>query len=742
MKRRAAIALVAGLWLLFFEPVWLRGHVIAAHDNRPELGLAPNDADRSLQARALSDQTSVTLPELAHHLQGERSGWLATWNPHTQLGRPSIQVAGMSLAYLPNRLIALAATDPLQLYTAEVALHSAGAAVFGFALFSELGLAPLACAAGAISLSIGCFSAFWLCFGMFIAGHCWTAALLLGIARLARGAGLGSALLVALSTHLLLLSAYPQQIVWHAWIALGFSAIAIHTGSRTAPRVALRRAATLGCAVGIGAASVLPVYADLWLTASRSARAVPTSSFFLAALPDLAGTRALRFLALHLEPFGRGNPLAVADDLPFEGVSLTPPLALFALAGLSRAGWRRAAAPLAFCVAAALLIAHPPLYAFALRWLGLGLSRYSPLAGAWIPAVTLSALGVDALLRGRAISRPALAAVAGSIALVISLGWALAAAPVSPIWIATSLALLACAALISLRPQPLLVAGLLSAVVLGYSLPLRLMRPSAEVARSSPLSAALADATLGGGRYAIVAAGAESPTPLPPNQEAWLGLRSIHSYDSLSSLAYQSFSARISSRGATTLGRFFRSLDARDPIAREELALAGVRTLVWTSADPSGAASHAEVELRPAETPAPLERQWLTTPIEFDTASVASLPALPIARIEDRSDHLRFRLTPVAEPSLLFVSQQFHPHWRARVDSRELATRALRGFYLGVEIPPETREVALEFRPWARHAWIPHWGFGLASALFAVWRLCSSRRADPSPAANPGSARR
>jgi hypothetical protein len=729
MSRRAALALVAGLWLLFFEPVWLRGQVIAAHDNRPELGLAARAGDSSLQARALSDQTSVTLPELAHQLHDARSGWLASWNPHTQLGRPSIHVGGMSLAYLPNRLLALATGDPLRFYTAQVALHSAGAAIFGFALFAELGLAPLACAAGAIALSLGVFSAFWLCFGMFIAGLCWTAALLLGIARLARGAGAGSALLVAFATHALLLSAYPQQVVWHAWIALGFALLALHRRARASTAAARARGAQIAGAAVLGALSALPVYADLWITASRSARAAPDPAFFVGALPDLAGARALRYVAQHLDPYWLGNPLAIEGSMPFEGVSLTPPLALFALAGLSRRGLRRAAAPLAFCAAAALLVAVPTLYGFAVRWLGLGLSRYSPLAGAWLPAVALAAHGVDALLRGAALSRPALLGAAALLAAALTGGWMQAPQALAPAWIATSLALLACAAAISLRPRALPIAGVLALVVLAYALPLRLLRPPSEVARSSPLVESLARATADGSRYAIVAAGARGATPLPPNQEAWLGLRSIHSYDSLSSLPSQNCAPPLSPRATTTLGRFFRALDAREPLASEELALAGVSALLRVTRDRRAPKVLPELALGPAERPAVRERQWLARASEVDARGLAQLPALPVTRVIDRGDRIDFRVTPVAEPSVLFVSQQFHPAWRARAAARALELRALRGFFLGVELPPGTREVELRFEPWVRFAGLPQWGFALAAALWLGLRCRARGRA-------------
>ncbi len=743
MSRRAALVLVAAVWLLFFEPLWLRGHVIAAHDNRSELGLPAAAAPGPPQARALSDQSSVTLPELAHQLRGARSGWLATWNPHTQLGRPAIHVAGFSRAYFLTRLLALASDDPLRVYTAQVALHSAGAALFGFALFATLGLQPLACAIGALALSIGSFCAFWLCFGMFVAGICWTAGLLCAIARLARRPTLASALFAAFSSHALLLSAYPQQIVWHAWLAAGFALVALRRACPGQPREALRRAVALLACAAAGALSALPVYADLWLTLQRSARAAPEPEFFLSALPDLSGARALLFAAQRLDPLWLGNPFADAAPLPFDGVALTPPLALFALAGLSRAGLRRLWPPLAFCAGALLLTLSADAYGFALRWLGLGISRYAPLAGAWIPAVALAACGVDRLLRGLALPRAALAFLSLALVGILGLGWSRAAAPWCWPQVAVGVGLLAAALAACCRPRPSFIAAVAAASALHYGLPLRLMRAAEDVARSSPLSDELRALTADGSRYARISSpGRASDAVLPPNQEAWLGLRSIHSYDSLSPRAYQDFAARVSAQGTAVLGRHFRGLAPRDSLGGDELALAAVSTLVALArpVDPAAPAIAARAGgiplLRFAEA-RPREIQWIGPGAEGELPrDTRALPQAPVVRQGDTGDRLQFRVTPVAEPSLLFVSQQYHPQWRAFSAGAPLRVRALRGTYLGVELPPGTRELELAFLPLARFAWLPQLVFAAAAAGLLATRVRRRRgavRAVPGP---------
>ncbi len=727
MSRRSALGLVIGVWLVFFEPVWWRGFAIAAHDNRLELGL-PALPDAALASRALSDQTSVTLPELAHQLRGARSGWLATWNPHTELGRPSIHVAGFSRAYFLTRLLGLFSGDALRVYTAQVALHSAGAAGFGFALFAALGLAPAACAIGALGLSLGIFSAHWLCFGMFLAGICWTAGLLLAIARFARRPTPASALGAAFCSHALLLSAYPQQIVWHAWLAAGFALFALRRACAREPRRLAARAAALAACAAVGALACLPVYADLWLALQRSARAAADPGFFLSALPDLSGGAGWFYAAQKLDPFWRGNPFASAQPIPFDGVALSPPLALLACAALSRAGLRRVWPALAFCGGALLLTLSPACYALAIRWLGLGISRYAPLAGAWIPAVALAAAGAHLLLRGGA-APPLRTALSGAaLAGLLAIGWAQAGGPFAWREIAIAGLLLAAALALCAIPRAGLLAALAALSTLHYGLPLRLLRAPAAVARTSPLVEALQQLGADGSRYALVAdARASARWLLPSNQEAWLGLQSIHSYDSLSPLGYQRFAARVSAAGPQVLGRFFRSLGPGDALAGDELALAGVRTLVAAAppADPAApprAARAGRVALLRWPEPRPREIQWIGEVARAGELprETRGLPRVPVARLADQGDRLHFRVTPVAEPSLLFVSQQHHPQWRARSARRELPLRALRGVYLGVELPPGTREVELAFAPHARFAWLPQLAFAASAALLLL----------------------
>jgi hypothetical protein len=101
------------------------------------------------------------------------------------------------------------------------------------------------------------------------------------------------------------------------------------------------------------------------------------------------------------------------------------------------------------------------------------------------------------------------------------------------------------------------------------------------------------------------------------------------------------------------------------------------------------------------------------------------LPRLPARRSLDQGDRLSFEVSPAPERTLLFVSQQHHPHWRAFADGVELVSVPVDGLFLGVLLPPETRSVELRFLPHARLAWLPQAGF---AALFAAAGLRRWRR--------------
>jgi hypothetical protein len=88
-----------------------------------------------------------------------------------------------------------------------------------------------------------------------------------------------------------------------------------------------------------------------------------------------------------------------------------------------------------------------------------------------------------------------------------------------------------------------------------------------------------------------------------------------------------------------------------------------------------------------------------------------------------KDDMRRVKTNPAAEPTLLFLSEQYHESWRAYSETRVLQTVPVNAFFLGVLVPPGTRQVEVRFKPHARRAWIAHAVFAIAGLAFVLDRV-------------------
>ncbi len=740
MSQRAALAVVVVGWLLLFGPILVQGHVIAAHDNRLELGLAAASDGKvaAASSRKLADHSAIFIPALHQHLRGDAEGWLSTWNPHTQLGRPAAHVSGFSKAFPILRVISWFTDDPYVAYTALVALATLLGCGFAFGLFRELDLHPAAAAFGALLLGVGVFSAFWLTFAMLVWGVCWSTGVLWAVARFVRAPGMGSAIAISFCTYALLLSGYPQQIVWHAYAITGFAAWRL---LRTASAATRRGALALGLAAAAlaGALATAPVYADLWLTTQASARPSADTAFFLGALPRMSGVSDFAvFVGLLIDAFWFGNPIRDAYPTAFSGPSLTPlPLCL---AGLSLLGvLRRRLWPVQLFVVATLVATLvPPVFAIAVEFFGFGLSRFLPLAAGVLPWAVLATYAADHVLRVGVAPRTAAIAV-GVPAAIAALAAAGSGLRVDALAVACSASLFAGSWVFLATRNARLLCGVALASVVYYGGSLALSLAPGDLARTSPVVETLERETRGGSRFAKV--GHELGLLVPSNQEGVVGLRSVHAYDSLSPAAYQRWAERVSRGGTRDGGRFFRNLADAARIDSPAFALAGVS--VVAASRPLDAAAVGPVVAERAgvhfhRTHGPLLLEAIAAIREAPGAAAsagvglsvsdAKLGASAVRRRIDRDDRLQFEFpADAAHERLLFVSQQFHPHWIASAGARPLEARVVNDFYQGVVVPPGVGAVELRFVPWARFSGIPHLGFAIAGAALVVRWLAGRR---------------
>lgn len=727
--RRLEIAFLLAVLGAFFLPQLAGRRVLLAHDNALEVGVAPSEG--FVSNRRFADQGLVFLPEVHHHLHGDHEGWISTWNPCTELGRRTYHVSGFSKAWVLFHVLSWGIDDAPWMITALATAAALGIALFGWLFLCALGLHPAARLAGAIGLACGVFVAYWLCFPMFLWGICWTLALLWGTTRFLERPGIGWGLAIAFFVHALLLTGYLQQTVYAAYLVAGH-ALWRALRSPLAARARAARLAGLAAAAAVGAASVAPVYIDLLETVRRSWRSEADAEFFVGRLPALEGWRAwAAFVQQRFDPLWTGNPAHAEGERVFNGFALTPLFfALFFVAlapGLRRRLWPA----LAWVGACLLLTVWPAAYRLAVEHAGLGVSRGQPLVKALVPSMVVAAVAADALLRGAVRRGPARALAVLAVLAGAGLGLA-SERELEPGLVAAGLVLGAGALAFVWFPRPWLLVLLATAGAFHYGRRLVLERPRADVHLRSGLVDLLREATADGSRFAWV----DKTVPaLPSNQEMLHGLRSVHTTNSLASLAYLRWSFAQSGDGAETHGRRCLTLDSASGLDPARLRAAGVRVLLSSTPLPSSLARLAVpragpfgvYELRGAPVLESVverfrregERAW---------TEGALRPGAGVRRTLDQDDHLAFALAPAPRPTLLFVSQQHHRDWRASADGRALETVLVDDLYLGVVVPPGTRAVDLRFLPAVRWAWLPQVGFAAAAAALCLRALLARRR--------------
>ncbi|MBK7876124.1 MAG: hypothetical protein IPJ77_10280 [Planctomycetes bacterium] len=741
MSARFALVAVGLVLVAFFAPILGRGRVVFPHDNALQVGLVGEGVgDGEASNLRFSDQSSFYVPELEAHLSSPRSGWIATWTNAVQMGRPMTHLSGFSPAYPPTWVAMRFSDDPFVLYTWIFAMTLAATAAFAFAFFRALGLDPWICTAGACSAAFGVPVLYWSTFLMNASGICWTFCLLWLVTRQVERPGLARAIGIACATGLLLLSAYPQHVVWHGAFLAAWT---LHRIVRTSGTVRSRSVVVMGLGASVvgGVLAAAPVLVDIALALARSARTEVDPDFFVSALPRVESFRALvAQFALLVDPRIVGDPIHPDFPLGFKGICFGPLIALALCLSWWRGAWRdHLPAYLLLAVSLGMLFV-PGLFRWGVEHLGLSLSRTLPSWGALVPAIVCGTMTLDRVVRdGRGLSRTTVATwcvaiVAGVVGLRVACDpWILPGGERG--WLVTlALVVGGTVALVVLR-RAWLIAVIACAIVFAEGSGLVLERPRAGIRTTSPLVEGLQERVRSGGRYAIV--GDHPKFTLPANQELLLGLASVHSYDSLSPQTYQQWVLRLSVGGTRVYGRRFNRIQDESLIAAGELEKAGVTHVV------SGRAIRA-----PNLTPDVALGPFLVYRTKAEVAPALVLPAARVSFaeggaassgtwtraefehaqvLEDLGDRVRVHVDADGAERWLVLRRQFHPQWVAHDGSgRELDCMLVDGFYQGVRVPNGVDEVELEFRPWARFAWVPWPAFVL---LFALVTLTSRRRA-------------
>lgn len=730
------------MFLLVFAQAWTGGRVISPSRQGVLFGVdAPSDGHYKENYK-FSDYSMSHVAEGKAFLEGKRSGWITTWTPYNELGRPTAHLSDLSPAYLPNWIFSRLTADAFVYVTliASLAVFLAGA--FAFLLARELALSPAAALVAALAMGVSPALIYWAPFPMFAAAYGWTLAALFGLVRYVRHRDLLGWSVVAFSIYSLAMSAYPVMIVYHAYLAAGFL-VYLYLKSPDFPRSTKGRAlllAGLASASLLGCLAALPAVWDTWASTTQSARMHPGVVFLRANIPPMSSAWDWgRFVAYWTFPQVMGDPIAADFSPLFNGRSLAP----FIVFLICASPWRRVWGWWAAVLALVLADAWPPFFAFAVEHLGLGLSRSVPSVHAIVPLAMIAAVSMDAFTT-RGDSSPEALAMERH-------------ARTRRLWIAVVLygLLLTNAVAVSIHLQggidrsalllfaayaPVLWAALrwrqvmLFVVVVAIHLcvfdrGLLLVQPRADIVQSATITAQLQLLTDDGSRYAMLTSAKDF---MPANVNAQASLRSIHTYDSLSPLRYQDLIRRLGGENID-YGRMNRAIDPGH-ITSVDFMLANVSALVTKvpldsprvalQGSFNGLLVYRVLDLWGAYMRVPMNR--VTTEgggVWLDDEGAVEKNAAKLQK--DRGDILVLALTaPSAQQSLFVLSQGYNALWHAevRLSGRWVAARTVpvNGAFEGVVLPPGAGAVRLRFLPWVRWAWVAHAGFCALALVLLV----------------------
>jgi len=745
---RRGLLLLALVLLAYFSPVVFLGHVIYPHDNAQESGRALEadyEASGYASTHRLDDQSTAYIPELAHALDDDHSSWIATWNPHNELGRPLLQHFATGRAWVVGNAVSFFTRDPFRFYTWMALLAVCSAALFAYGFFTERALHPLAALVGALSISVGPFAVGWQTLPMLPWDFAWVFCVLWGIERWLKRPSVWNGGAIVFAVHSLLLAGYPQHIVFLGWSIAGFVLWRVWTERDAGRR--LRTLAAFGGLAFAGLVTALPVLADLFTELSRSVRSDVTDELALAAVTRVEEPSDLWLSLLRsFDIYIGGHPFS--PDFSrwlgvFRGYLFSPfYVGLLFLAPLVIARRKEAIWWLA-CFVLAMVANHSvAVYQLGVDWLGMSFSDLPPIAGALLPAAVLSALVVDAVLRdGLPRWAPFLAAVpaVSCLVLVQSLGVEL-----DRFYMGLSAAAAIGVCLFASKPRAMTLLPFALLVVFHYGRALLITRPRAEISTDSALVTDLRERLADGSRYAWI--GPRKGLLLNPNQEALLGLSSIHSYYSLQDRGFASWAAKLSGLEGAGYNRRFLKVAGTAAVAQGDLVEANVSH--YLSTVPLGAALGEEVArfgpVRVTEAKRQSNRatRIATDEYYFDRSTGYQFqygllldPNKAVELEPGRSDHVTLES---CERGLLVLSTGYHPNWEAFVDGERAAVIAIgqeffgppRLTLLGLEVNSDSARVEFRYKPQVRHAWLPQLAFALfgAAAAFSCLRRRASSR--------------
>lgn len=705
---RAALGMTLLLTLVFAAPVLIEGHVLLPHDNGFAMGVGTKS---DIRMRKFDDIPNFFIPNIWHQTQGTGT----SWNPHVELGMP-VGFGIYGQASVAVWLAALFTDDPFRIHALISLLMVVLLATFSYLYLRGEGLLPAACFIGSIGIALGTRTAYWFGFAQFLAWVAGAMALLWVVSAFVRSRNVWWFLGIVAATYFTLTTGRPQAIVKALYFLVPYFAyqtIRHHEAWRD------RLLTCMGwtAAATLGAVCALPRHLDLLNKALSSPRLSAPTDYFLKPtsesgwLADAAGT-----LSRLWDPWLQWD-LSSVYPLNFNGMSFTPIYCLLFALGLTHKKVRQRRIFVSFVLLFLAMEIYRPLHEVFVTYLGFGFQRSNPIGGTLIPFFLFCGFAVDAWLRDRPNGSWSRTLIALGLCLGVAILVALADGVEAPNWRLSILVTAAITgltlALVRLRTHRSHVALLLGILYLAlYVIPLRHTISIEDLRFESPLLREVKASTEGGYRYAVFG----NQRTLPSNQEVVHGLRSIHVYDPLMTQQYAEFAATISDSGLLSkYGKHFRALKSRDKLQADAFSYTGVNTIVakrpldlpgWTMKRVGRHLVHVANK-------APVLHCRLASFTVLDAGDVevdgALTPdrCLPLTAKALTSDQLNFSIPDVKQSTLLFVSAQYHPAWRAWCGEKKMETMRINGFYQGVRLPNQCNELVLEFPQTGRLAWVP-----------------------------------
>jgi hypothetical protein len=702
---------VSTLWFLY--PFVFLGHVATPTTYAESFGSDRGASSGIVEDKHLADVTSSNIPELEYHISERHRGVIATWAPNVQLGRPIYHFEGYSKANPIVQVLSLAIDDPFVLHTATSTVLIVISVCLSYWLAIALGLHPVAGLALAIGLGLNTRSAYWFGFAQFLAWPIWSVGIMLFALLGSRGRAFGAWLALAFCTYCFVIGSRSQAVIRSVYFLLPFFVWLFWSVPDLRTRGKLL--AYFGSAAVVAAAASTPVLSALYDAVSNSTRfASDTSSWIL----DRGREPSLIYAWLWNAGMFQGRPLF--DAGPNSAIHLSP--FFMALVGIAAVNTRVLKRTVPFWIAAAIftgMTLSAGLHEFAVDYMGMGFSRGNPLGGLYVPVFLLAAYALDDLLRHtQRVWWLELAAVGVTVALGISSARRLGIQHLGGFALGLFLAMLA-ASMVVIRAGRPAIASIAAMAYLLFMLPNALHhRPRSDLVQDTPFLASLRG-LLGDGRLAKF--GSAAPVVVS-NQEVLASIRSIHSYDSVSSRRYNELLGTLSPTRASTFGRRFDAVD--DPnIDPDALSYTGVSVVLSDTLLPLIGWEVQPLGRWVAHTRR--AQQYATLRTSEPVGGIGeNLLGRDVSRTADLADYKRFQIAE-GPACVLFVSEQYHSDWHASIDGRPAVVIPIRDFYIGVETAPGAHTVELSFEPFSRFAWVPNVVFLI---LWSTWGLIVAKR--------------